>query len=208
MGLLGDWLGSKNMDDPVRGTAQVVGASGPPDDATSANCSLTLVVTAEGVPATPIQHSAMVRVDRWPYPGTTLPVTVDRANPERLRIEWDEVPASGDVAWERAQALAAGGGEGFAMGGMGGMQQITINAGGEIDDATRQQLAAMGVDVDALVQQAQALKQAHGGGEAQAAPEAGGDDLSEQLQRLAQRHEAGALDDAEFAAAKKRLLDG
>jgi hypothetical protein len=38
------------------------------------------------------------------------------------------------------------------------------------------------------------------------APAAGGDDLMSQLQRLADMKSAGLLDDAEFAAAKAKLL--
>ena len=41
---------------------------------------------------------------------------------------------------------------------------------------------------------------------ARAAPAGGGTDLLAQLQQLAQLKEAGALSDAEFAAAKARLL--
>ncbi|GAA2259335.1 hypothetical protein GCM10009853_010400 [Glycomyces scopariae] len=38
------------------------------------------------------------------------------------------------------------------------------------------------------------------------APSGGGDDMLAQLDRLAQLHAAGALNDAEFAAAKAKLL--
>ncbi len=37
-------------------------------------------------------------------------------------------------------------------------------------------------------------------------PAAGGDDLMAQLEKLGQMHAAGVLDDAEFAAAKAKLL--
>lgn len=43
---------------------------------------------------------------------------------------------------------------------------------------------------------------------APAAPVSGGDDLTAQLQRLADLHSQGILSDAEFAAAKAKLLDG
>ncbi len=38
------------------------------------------------------------------------------------------------------------------------------------------------------------------------APASGGDDLMAQLEKLGQMHSAGVLDDAEFAAAKAKLL--
>ena len=37
---------------------------------------------------------------------------------------------------------------------------------------------------------------------------AGGDDMASQLQKLADMHASGLLDDAEFAAAKARLIGG
>jgi hypothetical protein len=40
------------------------------------------------------------------------------------------------------------------------------------------------------------------------APAPAGDDLTAQLQQLAQLHNAGVLSDAEFAAAKQKLLGG
>ena len=106
MGLLGDWVKSKRMSQPVRGTAQVVSASMPPYDATSANCSMHLVVSGEGLEPTPIEHTAMASVKRWPTPGVTLPVTVDLADPTRLKIHWDDVPTGDQTAMQQAEQMA------------------------------------------------------------------------------------------------------
>ena len=106
MGLLGDWAKSKRMSQPVRGTAQVVSATMPAEDATSANCTLNLVVSAEGLEPTPVEHTAMASVKRWPTPGTTLPVTVDLADPTRLKIEWDDVQTNAQTAKEQAEQMA------------------------------------------------------------------------------------------------------
>ena len=58
----------------------------------------TLVVEADGVPKTTVEHSeAFVlpgdKLDRWPQQGATIPVLVDRADPTRVRIEWDDMPS-------------------------------------------------------------------------------------------------------------------
>jgi len=106
MGLLGDWAKSKRMSQPVLGTAQVVSASMPPYDATSANCSMHLVVSAEGLEPTPVEHTAMASVKRWPTPGVTLPVTVDLADPTRLKIHWDDVPTGDQTAMQQAEQMA------------------------------------------------------------------------------------------------------
>lgn len=177
------------MDDPVDGTAQVVGSTQPPDNATSSNVNLTLVVQAEGVPAVSVEHSCIAPTSKWPFPGETLPVTFDRSDPSRLKIRWDDVPKSGDVSKQQADALAA------AMNQGGGAQAIQ----------------AGGADANAIVE---ALQQAmpgaqinvEGGGAAAAAGAPAGDDRVAQLERLAKLKESGALSDKEFEKEKARIL--
>ena len=94
------------MSQPVRGTAQVVSASMPAADATSSNCSMSLVVSAEGLAPTPVEHTAMASVKRWPCPGTTLPVTVDLADPTRLKIHWDDLQTNKKSAMQQAEQMA------------------------------------------------------------------------------------------------------
>jgi hypothetical protein len=36
----------------------------------------------------------------------TLPATIDRADPRNMRIEWDEMPTSGERSREAAEGLA------------------------------------------------------------------------------------------------------
>ena len=120
MGLLGDMFGGLRMKDPVRGTAQVVSCTGYQGNGVMQNCRMQLVVQGEGVPAKAIEHSGLVHRKRWPSAGMTLPVTVDRANPERVKVEWDEVESSRDRAEAAAEGLAATiRGEGPGQGGTG-----------------------------------------------------------------------------------------
>jgi len=106
MGLFGDWIKSKNMKDPVRGTLQVTASTYPPDSATSGNFSINGIVSADGIPPTAVEHAGIAKVKKWPHSGQTLPITVDRADPTRLQIEWDEVADSWDTARQNAEALA------------------------------------------------------------------------------------------------------
>ena len=134
MGLLGDWAKSKRMSQPVRGTAQVVSASMPPYDATSSNCSMHLVISAEGLEPTPVEHTAMASVKRWPTPGVTLPVTVDLADPTRLKIHWDDVQTQEQTAMQQAEQMAEmmkGGatGQGAGMDLSAAIQQAAAGAG-------------------------------------------------------------------------------
>ena len=120
------------MRQPARGTAQVVSASMPPYNATSSNCSLSLVVSAQGLEPTPVEHTAMASVKRWPTPGMTLPVTVDLADPTRLKIHWDDVPTNKQSAMQQAEQIAA-----MMKGGAGATTQ-----GGGMDIAAAIQQAA------------------------------------------------------------------
>ena len=160
MGLLGDWAKSKRMSQPVRGTAQVVSASMPPYDATSSNCSMHLVVSAEGLEPTPVEHTAMASVKRWPTPGMTLPVTVDLADPTRIKIDWDDVPTGDQSAMQQAEQMAemmkGGAGATAQAGGMdlgAVIAQATGAAGGQTKSAP-----------DDVAGQIEKLSQLHGSG--------------------------------------------
>jgi hypothetical protein len=192
MGLLGDTWKARRMKDPVDGTAQVVGSTQPPDSATSSNVNLTLVVQAEGVPATTIEHSCIAPTKKWPYPGGTLPVTFDRADPDRLKVRWDDVPDSADVSRQRAEAIAA-------QMNQGGGGPHVVQAGGadvsEIVSALQQQYPGAQIEVGGT--------EVAGGG-AQAG--GGDDDRLAELERLAKLKESGALTDEEFEREKARIL--
>jgi hypothetical protein len=192
MGLLGDAWKARKMKDPVDGVAQVVGSTQPPDSATSSNVNLTLVVQAEGVPATTIEHSCIAPTKKWPYPGETLPVTLDRADPDRLKVRWDDVPDSADVSRQQAEALAAQ----LNQGGGGPV----VSAGGDVSEivaALQQQYPGAQIEVQ--------------GGEVfgqpatpSSAPDE--DDRLAELERLAKLKESGALTEQEFKREKARIL--
>ena len=107
MGLLDSLFGDQRMSDPVRGSAQVVSCSANRGRGVYQNCHLQLVIQAEGVPARAVEQQTLVHRSRWPFPGMTLPATVDRANPTHVRIEWDELPDARDRARQTAEGMAA-----------------------------------------------------------------------------------------------------
>jgi hypothetical protein len=193
MGLLGDSFKAMRMKDPVDGTAQVVGSTQPPDSATSGNVNLTLVVQAEGVEATSVKFSCIAPTKKWPFPGETLPVTFDRADPERIKVRWDDVPNAADVSKQQADALAAQMNQG------GGAQQVVAGGGDVADIVKALQEQYPGAQVNVQGGDASAL-----GGAAPA--EDGGDDRVAQLERLSKLKESGALTDAEFEKEKARIL--
>ena len=171
--------------DPVDGTAQVVAATAPADGTTSyGNVSMTLVVQAEGIPTFSTEHGCMCRASRWPYPGATLPVTVERDKPTKLKVRWDEVATGKDQAQAQADAMVAAmsgqGSSGQSQPGQAQVDAILAALGGE---------AALGINSPAVPQ-----------GDPQ-------EEMLEHLERLSALHTSGALTDEEFAAQKARLLN-
>lgn len=208
MGLF-DRLRSARMGEPVRGTAQVVAASGYQGDAVWQSCQLSLVVSADGVPPTAVEWSGLARGKKWPHAGMVLPVTVDRGDPRSLKIEWDEVPDAADVARQSAEDLAAMmRGEGTGAGAFGGVGAQVINLSGgdlaDLSDDQKAKLRALGIDPGQL---ADAV-----GGAAAASPDPvadAADEVEDQvalLERLAKLHEQGVLTDEELREQKARIL--
>lgn len=143
------------IEDGVRGTAQVVSASGFYGHALYQSCSLEVVVEAPGIPATAASVQAVVSRDTWPQAGQILPALIERANPREVQILWDELPKSSDVAKAQAEAIAAvkrgeappsGTASPFGAG-------TTVKVVGDLSQVTpeqREKLKAMGIDLDAL----------------------------------------------------------
>lgn len=207
------------MKDPVQGTAQVVSSSNAPRS-THGNCHMTLVVTAPGVEPFSVKHHALVvPTDRWPWPGMSIPVTVDRANPEKVDIDWDEVPRVGDTAMDEADAMVEAlkqGGSGDATvpaeaaGMVAQLQQLFPGATVQVEHGSSAEVPpemvgqveqALGVDLDGdgVVGPA---------GTGSSCPASGSDDRIAQLERLTALRDGGSLSDAEFEAEKQRLLSG
>lgn len=212
MGLIGDWVKSKRMKDPVRGVLQVTASTYPPDDATSGNFSINGVVSADGIPPTAVEHAGIARTRKWPRSGQTLPVTVDRADPTRLSIEWDEVPDSWETARQNAEALAA------SMQAQGGVTTTVTNLGGTTIDARgipglRDEVMKLATSGGSPAQIVDALR-AHGiqvpDGTpvftAGAQPPSEEEDPAERLKRLEALKRDGLVTEEEYAAQRARIL--
>jgi hypothetical protein len=107
----------KGISDPVEAEFRIVACSSNSGGAVYENCTMDGVVYGPGFGPVPVHHTSMVTpTAKWPYPGVVLPVTADREHPERLKINWDEVPSSRDVARQlaaqEAQQMAASTGQG------------------------------------------------------------------------------------------------
>lgn len=204
------------MDDPVRGTAQIVSASMHHGRGIYQSCRMNVVIQAEGVPATAIQLDVLAHQEKWPFPGMVLPVTVDRADPAKVEIEWDEVRSAKDRAKQNAENLAAmmRGQPPAADAGMqtAGAPMVMNLSGADLSQLSEEQkarLRMLGIDPDGLSTQQGA---ATGGAVPVPPPPPAGDDevvdeRLERLERLAKLKEQGVLTDGEFQAQKAQILE-
>ncbi len=180
----------------VRGTAQVTSCSQYQGRGVYSMCRMQLIVQAEGVAPTAVEFEGLVHRKRWPQPGMTLPVTADGANPQKVSIEWDEVPDSRDRSRANAEAMAAMmRGEGGAVGGLGGAQVINLS-GGQLTEEQAAKLRMLGIDSGAVQ------------GAAAPAPTPEPDDQLAKLERLGALRASGVLTEAEFEEQKRRVLGG
>jgi hypothetical protein len=211
MGLFGNMFKGR-MKDPVRAQAQVVSCTAYDGESSWQNCEIQLVVQAPGVPATPVRKHDMVRASRWPVPGMTLPVTVDRADPERVKIEWGEVEDSKDRSARTAEAMAAamrGDAPAGGFGGLGAGDGVdVVNLSGQdmsrLSPEQKAKLQMLGVDPGLLAAQ-------QGASAAAASPgprDAGGaeDERLARLAKLGQLRDQGVLTPEEFEVQKRRIL--
>lgn len=230
MGLLD---GLKRIKDPVRGSAQIVSMTQAPDNASSANCRMQLVVSVPGHPSFAIDDQYMVKTKKWPSPGQTLPIEASQSDPAKFKILWDEIVPWDQRGAAQAQQLAeamnqpptAPGGVVPPAGGVG-TPMVMINGRAATPEELKQYEAMTGMDLDGDGKIAGGAAAPPGGGlqgmiaGAMAAAQQGmpampgvpdqpgkADDRVAALERLAALKASGALTDAEFETEKQRILD-
>jgi hypothetical protein len=215
------------IKDPIRGTAQVVSTTRPPDSATSGNCRMHLVVTVPGHQSFAVDDQYIVKVKKWPSPGDTLPIEASQSEPGKFKILWDEVQSWEVAAAQQAQQLAAmmnqppppTGQQPPVTPSAGTIGQPVVMVDGRpATPAEIQQYESMtGMDLDGDGRIAGGAAAPSGGLEAMIAGAMAGhggpvdqpgtaDDRVAALERLAALRATGALSDAEFEAEKARIL--
>jgi len=97
----------KAMADPVPGTLLVTAATMPSRNSAYHRTRITGVISGEGFEPTAVRFGGLIKTSFWPSPGKRLPVTVDRADPTKFAILWDQIATSADAALDNAEALAA-----------------------------------------------------------------------------------------------------
>ena len=218
------------------GKAVVQAASQPPDAASSYNVSMWLDVYVEGRDPYRVKHGCMVRAGKHPWPGTTLPVEVDREKPERLRVLWDEVltvdqrMATGAPGQSTSVDVDAGAGAGaleFQSVTSQTMPVMDLRNNPDLRAKVLAMLKSKGVDVSAaergehvpmtftgpraaeIQQELVKIMQSEAAGSASAPPAdpaEATDGTLERLEKLGKLRAEGVLSEDEFQAQKARIL--
>lgn len=83
------------MKDPVRAT-MLVTQMPPTNDEESIwqGGAITGIITIPGQAPFVQRQQAMILTEKYPKAGDVLPLVVDRADPRRLSIQWDEMAAA------------------------------------------------------------------------------------------------------------------
>ena len=226
---MGWFDGFKRIKDPVRGSAQIVSSTRPPDNATSGNCRMHLVVSVPGHQAYAIDDQFIIKVKKWPSPGQNLPIVASQSDPTKFKILWDEIPDWTTTAAAQAAQLAA------AMNqqpppttgeppypGQPGSPMVMINGRPATPEELKQYEVMTGMDLDGdgtiaggaaapggglqgMIAGAMAAQ--HGQPGAPADRPSAADDRVAAIERLVALKASGALTEAEFAAEKARILD-
>lgn len=103
---LRNWLHNRRMSDPVAGVLRLSGCSGAPSGAKYGTCRMFGVVSGSGVGPVAVEHRCAAPTARWPRPDQSLPVTVDRADPTRIRVRWQETRTNRERALRVAEREA------------------------------------------------------------------------------------------------------
>lgn len=78
----------------VAGSAEVKSITPAPLAGAYGRATLELIVVAPGLGAfDTIVRESRVPVEKWPLPGTTVPITVDVDDTRRVRVNWRDAPA-------------------------------------------------------------------------------------------------------------------
>jgi hypothetical protein len=215
----------KRITDPVEGSMHIVGCTALDPREMRAPCHITYVIQAAGIPAFSGDQVFELWSRQWPNPGDDLPVVFDRAKPDRIQIQFDQLPTHADSARMHAEQLAeqlrAGGTAGagqpgapIATGPFAGwpapttITPIVIGSAdpARISDAIARAEQALGMDLngDGVIGGPAAPPPAQA--PPPPAPPPAADDTISRLERLAKLRDTGVITPDEFEGQKRKIL--
>jgi hypothetical protein len=189
----------RKMRDPVSGTARVIDNDGLRSiPGQSIHCPLDLMVEANGIPAYMVHLKVRPPTGKWPSIHEVLPVVLDRSEPNRVEVCWDQVSSLQDrLAAAREQRLDAA-----HRDVAGGSATGTPSADASPQDLLAQALA----DPAAFVERMRSARTQSAASSAVLGAAGSTADPVDQIAKLAELRDRGALTDVEFQALKQRIL--
>jgi hypothetical protein len=87
------------IKDGIPGTATVFSRTRPPQPVPKyiGGAKLNLLVDVPGRETYKVRHKCSAPGDKYPQPGSRIPVVVSRTDPQRLRIAWDRILTADEV---------------------------------------------------------------------------------------------------------------
>ena len=102
MGLLRRIFEGKAIKDGVNGEGLVLAINAPTTNASSFQMRAELLVQTPDRGPRKLFSNIYVQRKKWPMPGMTVPVVVDRNDPGRVQIVWEEVSERDEAEIQRA----------------------------------------------------------------------------------------------------------
>ena len=180
-------FGQPKIKDGIAAQALLMSIPALTEPGRAYHITLTLQVRLPGREPYLHKHTCWVHATKYPQPGTVLPITVDRNDATRLRVEWDQVLTTEQRVQRQHEAMLAGG----PIADMSaGPTLVDARTDPDIRSQVLRMLGAQGVNVES------------------AAPSATGADPVERIAKAAQLRDMGAITQQEFEALKAKILAG
>jgi hypothetical protein len=137
-------FGQPKIKDGIAAEALLMSIPALTEPGRAYHITLTLQVRVPGREIYLHKHSCWVQAVKYPQPGVMLPITVDRNDPTRMRIEWDQVLTTEEQVRRQHEAMLAGGVGATASG-----DPMVIDARSDpgLRDQVLRMLGAQGIDL-------------------------------------------------------------
>jgi hypothetical protein len=178
-------FGQPKIKDGIAAQALLMSIPALTEPGRAYHVTLTLQVRLPGREAYLHKHTCWVQATKYPQPGTMLPITVDRNDHTRIRVEWDQILTTEERVKRQHEAMLAG-----DLGAAAGDPMIVdARSNPDLRDQVLRMLGVQGIDVASAPP-----------------PQASGGDPVERIAKAAQLRDSGAITQHEFETLKAQIL--
>jgi hypothetical protein len=180
-------FGQPKIKDGIAAQALLMSIPAPTEPGRAYHITLTLQVRLPDREPYLHKHSCWVHATKYPQPGAMLPITVDRSDHTRLRIEWDQVLTTAEKVKQQHEAMLSGG----AHPGADPTTTPTVidaRSNPQLRDQILAMLGAQGIETTTT------------------APGRAHDDPVQRIAKAVELRDSGAISQQEFEALKAKIL--